>query len=153
MKTMMFRLNCRLPPIWEKRTSVLPELFPHGLSLLTFLLSSTQFPTSTLVEYFFSIFQPGVESAWGTAAVTNMVRILPRVPLTGQSQGTERYGGGYLSDPFLICLPRVGSRWPSVKLRKFKTKPGELTLENNVILDSLCWLSPWWQTLAADTLH
>lgn len=139
----MFRLNCRLPPIWEKQTSLLPELFPHGLSFLTFLLSSTQFPTSTFVEYFFSICQPGVESAWGTAAVTNMVRILPASFDSAKSGDREVWGGGVI---WVFLSSFAFPEWVA---------GGPLSSSGNLkqSLESSLWRMMWSWILFVDCLH
>lgn len=112
----------------------LPPSFPRALSLSTSSQSASlawKMPEEPLKS----------QTWWGSS---------PR-PFDWADSGDREVFGGYSNVPFLICLPRVGSRWPSVKLRKFKTKSGELTFESDVILDSLCWLYPWWQTLAADS--
>lgn len=142
MKTMMFRLNRRLPPIWEKRTSLPPEWFPHGLSLLTFLLSSTQFPTSTLVEYFFSICQPGVENAWGIAEVTNMVRLLPTSLWLGRFRGQRGIWG-------VIRMFLSSSAFPEW------VAGGPLSSSGNLkqSLESSLWRVMWSWILFVDCIH
>lgn len=48
------------------------------MALVNFILSSTQFPVSTRVEYLFSTFQLGVEKDCGLTAVKNcMVSVCP----------------------------------------------------------------------------
>lgn len=58
----------------------IPQPSVHLLSFLTFLLSSTQFPVSTLVEYLVSIFQLGVDSGCGLRSVKHcMVGTFPKL--------------------------------------------------------------------------
>lgn len=55
-----------------------PKPSVYFLPFLTFLLSSTQFPVSTRVEYLVSTFQLGVEKDCGLTAVKNcMVSVCP----------------------------------------------------------------------------
>lgn len=135
------------------RPSLSPlSIFPQGF--LTFLLSSTQFPVSTRVEYLVSTFQLGVENGCGLTALKNcMVTVCSKsfdltqfqVSGVGRRYAVAEFKESFSSSqsPFWvrICdtLP-VSQKWPESLLSASREKWCDLGLPTVDCLhgDRLC---------------